>query len=157
MSFGVTMTIDDSMVRQKLNNLMQAIPEVKERILNELGDYAFRSYQEQVPVSMPRPGKPSSGHLRNSVTLTRTLNGFKVYPTAYYARYVAYGTKPHVISARWKRKLWFWWERVGRWVDPVMVHHPGQKRNPFHARVYQMVYRKIRELVARYSQELTHR
>ena len=42
-----------------------------------------------------------------------------------YALYVDKGTKPHVIRAKGKGLLHFYWPKVGRWVAFKQVNHPG--------------------------------
>jgi hypothetical protein len=149
-----TVAVDVSNIQGKLAGLQRAIPEVKQRILNELSQYAFNTYREQVPVAKPRPGRENVGGLRESITLVRKPDGFTVFPTAYYAPYVAYGTRPHIISAKWKSKLKFFWEKIGTWFITPQVFHPGQKRNPFHVRVYRLIYNKMNEILHRSIQDL---
>ena len=154
MSFNLMILVDDSDLRAKLNHIQNAIPEVKQKLLHELGEYTFQKYREQVPVSTPRPGREHVGMLRDSIVLQRTPNSFSVYPTAYHATFPAYGTKPHVITSRSGRRLRFFWSKMGKWVYPRQVFHPGQKRNPFHARVWNMMYMKMRELLSLSMREL---
>jgi len=154
MPFNVTISVDDSDFRKLMTHLQRAIPEFTENIKRELGEYALQTYREQVPVATPRPGRERVGHLRESIIKVDTPNGFIVSPTAYYARYVAYRTRPHPIYPRKGRRLKFWWNKAGGWVYPRMVNHPGTKANPFHARVARLVRRKMVELVRRQLERL---
>jgi len=73
-------------------------------------------------------------------------DGFRVYTTDPAAKYVAYGTQPHIITPARGMRLRFFWETQGRWVSLPWVFHPGQRKNPFHARTYRLAYAKAREL-----------
>lgn len=139
-----------------MNKIIQRFPEVTEKIRRELGDYAFQTYRGQVPVSKPRPGREKVGTLRDSVFLHYLPNGFVVGAGALHAKYPAYGTKPHVILPRGER-LSFWWDKLGKWVFPRIVHHPGQKKNPFHARVAHLVRLRAQKLVKQITEELIRR
>jgi len=62
--------------------------------------------------------------------LLGTLQGFW-YPTASYARYVEFGTAPHVILPKDKKAL-YW---PGAEHPVKRVNHPGTKANPFMERI----------------------
>lgn len=47
------------------------------------------------------------------------------------ARYVEFGTRPHVIRPRRARALRFFWPRVGRVVFFAKVNHPGNRPKPW--------------------------
>ncbi len=53
------------------------------------------------------------------------------YPTASYARYVEFGTAPHIIEAK-NAKALFW---PGAQHPVKSVQHPGTKANPFMERI----------------------
>lgn len=61
---------------------------------------------------------------RNTVTVTFRAN-------TPYASYIELGTKPHIIKARSGKRLKFFWEKVGKTVYPLAVHHPGTKATHF--------------------------
>lgn len=75
--------------------------------------------------------KQRTGDLQNATThmLIRTRGGMLVRvrnPTK-YAGWIERGTKPHVIRARRAPSLAFYWPRVGSWVYPLKVNHPGTR------------------------------
>lgn len=54
-----------------------------------------------------------------------------------YAYYVHEGTAPHIIKAKNKPFLVFFWPNApggGRWVRAKQINHPGYKGNPFLSR-----------------------
>ena len=150
MAFDFSVTIDDSKLRQKLSELQSLLPAEMNSLMSELEGEAFTIYQGQVPVAKSTPSRPIVGTLRNSVFTRKTANGFVVGASAPHGRYPAYGVKPHTISARTPRGMRFWWDKAGGWVRGVfVVSHPGQVRNPFHARAYRLIYLKAVQLVER--------
>lgn len=156
MSFRLTVRLDDREWRRYMTDLMRAIPEFTEKIKAQLGPEAEEIYKSQVPISEPRPDRPIVGTLRNSVVRVDFQNGFTVGTTAPHGKFVAYGTKPHPIVAH-GAKLYFWWTKMGRWFRGRQVMHPGQKKNPFHARAARLIRLRARELVQRLVEEMVRR
>lgn len=155
---SVVVQVDTSRVDIKFKELQWAIPEVRTKLLNELENFTIQTYKAQVPVSKPRPGREIVGRFRDSiVTKIKTANGFSIGPTLLYGVYPNYGVGPHRISAKRGKRLKFWWDKVGGWVYPRSVSHPGQKAQDFHSLVYAKVYNQAVELVRRYGQELVSR
>lgn len=156
MSFRITVRVDDSDFRQYMTDIMRAIPEFTEKVKTQLGPEAEEIYRGQIPVSEPRPGRPIVGRGRDSVMRVDFPDGFIVTATAYHLKYPAYGVRPHIIAARGE-KLYFWWERMGTWFRGRQVMHPGQKKNPFHARATRLIQLRARELVQRLVEEMVRR
>ena len=154
MSFNFSVSIDDSKLQQKISELQSLLPREMAQLMSELQRYAFDAYQSQVPVSKPTPSRPITGTLRDSVFTQKTSNGFIVGASAPHGRYPAYGVKPHVITAKSPFGMKFWWDKAGGWVKAFTVNHPGQVRNPFHARAYHMIYAEARKLVERVRSNL---
>jgi hypothetical protein len=72
-----------------------------------------------------------SGFLAQTFQAQLSTGILRWFPTANYAAYVEYGTKPHTIVARSKKALY--WPGADH---PVMsVNHPGTKPNPFMERI----------------------
>lgn len=76
---------------------------------------------------------PTGARLRGSIynDPPRVSVGFvrgKIGSKLKYAATVSLGSKPHIIRARRKKTLKFYWNRVGRTVYPVSVRHPGRRR-----------------------------
>src|SRR5882757_9825725 len=72
-----------------------------------------------------------TGFLTQSFRSELTTGLLRWFPTASYAPYVEFGTKPHVIVPKDKKALY--WPGAAH---PVMsVNHPGTKPNPFMERI----------------------
>jgi len=154
MSFNIIVTVDDSKLQRKISELQSLMPSEAKQILAELENFGYNTYREQVPVSKPTPSRPIVGTLRDSVYTQKTTDGFIVGASAPHGKYPAYGVRPHIIIARTERGMRFWWDKMGTWMRAFIVDHPGQVRNPFHARVYRLIYLKARELVERFARNL---
>lgn len=89
---------------------------------------AVRIFQEEGSIltmtEMRARAPVRTGFLRESITRSFSPDGFIVYPTAKYAEYVEYGTRPHTIFPS-KTKVLSW---VGPWGERIFaryVKHPG--------------------------------
>jgi hypothetical protein len=69
-----------------------------------------------------------------------------------YAKWVIYGTKPHIIQAKAARYLRFV-NKTGQTVFAKRVHHPGTKPNPFHLRPLHESLPEAQELYTRIMRE----
>jgi len=66
------------------------------------------------------------------------------FPTADYAKYVEFGTAPHIIEQH--NKGWLFWEGADH---PVrVVHHPGTKPNDFMGRILESARPEIEQTFA---------
>ncbi len=74
-----------------------------------------------------------------------------------YARYVEEGTRPHVIAARRKPLLRFYWTRHGFWFAGKKVNHPGTKPRPFMRHAGEVGGVKLRELGEAYTDRAINR
>lgn len=76
---------------------------------------------------------PTGARLRGSIyddrpRVSAGLVRGKIGSKLKYAATVSLGSRPHIIRARRKKTLKFYWNRVGRTVYPVQVYHPGRRR-----------------------------
>jgi hypothetical protein len=72
-----------------------------------------------------------TGFLTQSFRAELTAGILRWFPTASYASYVEFGTKPHVITAKNAKALY--WPGA---LHPVKsVNHPGTQANPFMERI----------------------
>jgi hypothetical protein len=72
-----------------------------------------------------------TGFLAQTFQAQLTTGMLRWFPTASYASFVEFGTKPHIIEPRDARALY--WPGADH---PVrLVHHPGTKENPFMERI----------------------
>jgi hypothetical protein len=127
-------------------------------VMNREIDRAIReTYNEQLELAVryvkrnyfrkrgdPRPEiiVSRSGRLESTVRVNRAVNkggqgliigGLKMGDSRTpQARILEYGgrTRPHTIAARRAPTLAFFWEKVGKWVFPKVVHHPGSVFEP---------------------------
>jgi hypothetical protein len=72
-----------------------------------------------------------TGFLTQSFRAEMTAGMLRWFPTASYAPFVEFGTKPHTITARTKQAL-FW---PGASHPVYSVNHPGTKPNAFMERI----------------------
>lgn len=101
-----------------------AIPKIDAGVIAAMDRAAAGAVQTMkflCPVSPPGP-KHRSGNLRSSIHAFRQPNGdITIGPTADYAEYVEFDTRPHIIESHGPWPLRTEWGRVlGR-----IVHHPG--------------------------------
>ncbi|MEM3463614.1 MAG: HK97 gp10 family phage protein [Candidatus Bathyarchaeia archaeon] len=90
-------------------------PEVFDRILTESGMLLAKTMRQKAPVR--------TGFLRDSIIIRKNRNWVEVGPTANYAPYVEFGTRPHIIEPVHASVLAF--EIGGGTVFARRVHHPG--------------------------------
>ncbi len=77
---------------------------------------------------------PTGARLRGSIyndppRLSTNIVRGKIGSKLKYAATVSLGSRPHIIRARRKKTLKFYWNRVGHVVYPVQVRHPGRRRS----------------------------
>lgn len=99
------------------------------------GEIVQQGAKRRCPVSPHGSGGHPSGFLRSSIGLTvglddRGVVAAEVGTTAFYAAFVEFGTKPHVIRARPGGMLVFTGSD-GRTVHTKEVHHPGTVAQPY--------------------------
>ena len=150
MFYNVSVRIDDSDFQRKFATLLQKIPEeMQDNLTAQLAEETVEVMRSQAP-----DGKPSRevGHvkIRDSIIKAKWGNGWMVYPTARHSAYPNYGVAPHVITPLTAPYLYFYWEKLGRWVKLSQVNHPGQVRNPYIARTYSIMYERAKQLVQEY-------
>ena len=116
-------------------------------LLEELQDRIYEAARKNVPVR--------TGLLRSSIE----KGGFGDFlyvsmgnPRAYYAPYVEYGTRPHMIYPRKARALRF--EVRGKVIFAKYVHHPGTKPQYVMRRSVEEVLKEFRRILRRKVLEL---
>ena|SRR3990167_3307573 len=120
------------------------MPAIDVGALHEQHERFLRRFDDTIADALERVGtdaenqvrtrptfKQRTGELQNSTDhmLIRTRGGMlvRVRNTAKYAGWIERGTAPHVIRARRAPTLAFFWPRVGSWVYPLKVNHPGTR------------------------------
>ena len=86
-----------------------------------------------------------TGFLRESIITKAMPNGFKVFPSASYARFVDQGTKPHTIFPREARVL-RWYSPSGAPVFSRYAQHPGTKGAFFTQKTAEAMPEVLRQL-----------
>lgn len=116
--------------------LDKAMPEIARRVLNE------------IIITCP----VDTGRLRNSLKVIPTKDGLIIWGVE-YLKYVEFGSPPHVIKPKSKKALRFEIgkkERLGKKgrdkniVFAKIVHHPGNRPNPF---IRTMISNKLRKII----------
>jgi hypothetical protein len=83
-----------------------------------------------------------TGFLAQTFQAQLSTGMLRWFPTASYAPFVEFGTKPHVIEAKDKKALY--WPGAEH---PVRrVNHPGTKENPFMERIVDAATPEIDEM-----------
>jgi HK97 gp10 family phage protein len=145
----------------ELNDLLLTLPGA---IQNKVMRGALRAGQKVimdtakglVPVGVPsmeniRLYGAYMGALRDSIKISTRSSAGKIVCTiragnakAFYASWVEFGTKAHVIRAQHGGKLYF----GGRYIDKI--DHPGAKRVPFMRQAFDAQYRAGLDAVVSY-------
>lgn len=94
---------------------------IAQKFIEALADYAEQAMREAAPYR--------TGRLTNSIQKHTGSLEAKVGPTAEYAPFLEFGTKPHEIKPILSRALKF--EANGKIVFAARVRHPGVKPHPF--------------------------
>lgn len=90
-------------------------------------------------VMAPKPGQGqgyATGELASNIHASAPKVGRKgpeadVVSSTDHSVFVHEGTPPHTIKARPKKKLMFFWRKVGHVIFDDKVRHPGTRANPF--------------------------
>jgi hypothetical protein len=88
-----------------------------------------------------------TGFLRDSVASEFTENGFRVYPTAPYSRFVDQSTKPHRIFPN-KANVLRWYSSSGSPIFAAYANHPGSKGVFFMRKTKDAMHTVLRQLYA---------
>lgn len=73
---------------------------------------------------------------------------------AFYGHWVREGAEPHDIRPV-KAKVLRWFSPAGVPIFAMLVHHPGNKPNPYHRRVLQRLSPDIRRIVKEMGEKVT--
>jgi hypothetical protein len=137
MAFGITVRAQYSRVQAYL----KAAPErgmVVGRLWREQGSEVTIGFMQGiVPVK--------TGFLRDSVTTEFTANGFSVYPTAPYAKFVDQPTRPHRIFPS-KARVLRWFGEGGSPIFSAYTLHPGTKGVFFIKRTAEGIKQVLKQL-----------
>ena len=124
---------------QRLGLKIEALPDglrrkLRRLVSDKLADYAYKIMKEKAP--------KRTGKLRKSIRKVR--RGFEAYvfPTAPYAVFVEFGTRPHIIRPVRAQALRFE-TRTGEVVFTRLVRHPGTKPKRFIRETVEEVIRRV--------------
>jgi len=132
---------------QKVMTILNKLKYLHIALLEELQDQVYEKARRNVPVR--------TGLLRSSIE----KGGFGDFlyvsmgnPRAYYAPYVEYGTRPHMIYPRHAQALRF--EVRGKVVFAKYVRHPGTKPQYVMRRSTEEALKEFRRILRRKVLEL---
>jgi len=111
-----------------------------QQVMIESANYLLSEMQARVPVD--------TGELRSSLTVKVEQNRVLVGPTAAYAPYVEFGTKPHEIKPKNAGGVLVF-NVGGRKVFAKKVNHPGTKAQPFVRPAYEAWVGSVAPLVGK--------
>lgn len=115
MAITVAVSLDKEQLDVILEKCGLFYPWFSDKFLRKSGERLAEVMREKAPVR--------TGRLRQSITTRIETGKVTVGPTASYAPYVEYGTKPHIIRPVHAKALAF--EVGGSLVFAKLVHHPG--------------------------------
>jgi len=118
----VTDAVDDSKLQAKLIRLQGVVAGLSGKVIAKLALGLEREMKIEAPID--------TGRLRNSIEAKVETDRATVGTSVRYAKYVAFGSPAHLIRPRDKKAL-SWPGGPG---PRRIVHHPGNKPNPFHLR-----------------------
>jgi hypothetical protein len=115
MSAQVQLQINTESFGKRANRIKREAPQVFDGLLAQSGDLIAKTMKEKAPVK--------SGFLRESITIRKGHGQVEVGPTAKYAPFVEFGSRPHIIEPVSASVLAF--EIGGTTVFAKRVMHPG--------------------------------
>ena len=90
MSVQVQFRVNTESFGKWADRIKREAPQVFDGLLAQSGDLIAKTMKEKAPVK--------SGFLRESITIRKGHSQVEVGPTAKYAAYVEFGTRPHIIE-----------------------------------------------------------
>lgn len=140
-----TVRVDDS----RLQTFVKEEPAKEEEVLRLFQELGSQLVMQTMRLFVPI----RSGFLRESITTSMTPQGFTVYPSAKYAKFVDQGTGPHMIFPRQAKVLRF--ETPGGGVVFAKhVFHPGFPGRFFVQRTAEVVREELRDLLEQIWRQL---
>lgn len=86
--------------------------------------------------------------------ILRILQPARSLAGAFYGEFVREGTKPHEIRPV-KAKALRWFDQAGNPIFAMVVHHPGNKPNPYHRRVLRRLMPRVQSIVTEMGERVT--
>lgn len=129
MRVGMSITVDDKLLRQALRKAPRHMVLAINRSLRRSAVYTQRRFREELPVG-------ATGQLRRSVRyLFRSMTEVNIHPAAKQAVFIEYGTRPHWTSVKNLEK---WANQRG--ISPYAVQRGiakhGTKAQPYLHKVH---------------------
>ena len=115
------------------------MPDIQEQIEKALPRIAIRMQNELI-LAAP----VDTGRLRNSIKVSADEDGIIIFMVD-YAKFVEFGSPPHVIKPKDRKALRFKGSRKGKkFVFAKEVKHPGSRPNPF---IRNTIQNKLRNII----------
>jgi HK97 gp10 family phage protein len=114
-----------------LTNLEDDLEEAS-RLSGQSVHQIMLGFASEIQADMQQRAHVVTGKMRANITIKDEPSGITVGvddAVVPYAKYEAYGTKPHIIRAKNKKALMF--KVGGKTVIVKSVHHPGQPAHDF--------------------------
>ena len=96
-------------------------------VMRDIGEDVVTSARQLVP----RKTGALSASIRVGAVQPRSVEVLAGGGKVQYAAAQEFGARPHVIRARRKRNLVFWWEKAGLLFRGPAVLHPGNPARPY--------------------------
>lgn len=135
---------------QKLEAFVVKQPETQDRILDRFKAEGGRETLTYMRAIMPI-GK--TGQLVESTIVHETSQGFSVYPTVTYAKFVNEDTRPHLIIPRYALALRWEQDPFGIPRFAKKVQHPGTTGQHFIERTRDAMRSVLREILRLIAKE----
>lgn len=84
----------------------------------------------------------------------RILQPARSLAGAFYGEFVREGTEPHEIRPV-KAKALRWYDQAGNPIFAMLVHHPGNKPNPYHRRTLAKLKPHVQRIVTEMGEKVT--
>lgn len=112
------------LIRQNLSN-------ADRDLVRQVASTLLPRLKQAAPISKPDYfGRNNPGTLKRSLHFRSSGKTMELWG-ADYGLYVIGGTRPHIIAARRKPFLVFWWDKTRRVMYLKRVKHPGTQPNDF--------------------------
>jgi HK97 gp10 family phage protein len=127
-----------------LDEVVKNFDKVNSDFKTELGQVTKKA-GIMVQALMKKEAPVAKSQLRRTIEYKYKPISVSIYPTVNYAKFVEYGTKPHVILPKRAKALRFK-TKGGKWVITRKVQHPGTKANAFVKRAYEKSIKPVTDL-----------
>lgn len=127
----IQVTVDAERLDAWLSKARAGVPRALSRAVEEAADEAAEEMASSAPVA--------TGRLRQSISKRVSGMSAEVWPTASYAAFVEYGTRPHLLGSPVLIRGVGW---------RFIAEHPGTRPQPFVRPAAERLRREMREILS---------